>query len=199
MSVTAVVAVNHLGSSVLAPPQVFATPELGLESSDFELFQIPSQAAIQPEILAERWRALQARTHPDRFATQGESAVRVAMQYSVRVNEAYQRLRAPDTRFGYLCELHGVAINAQTNTVMPSEFLMQQMHWREALEQAHELAQVEQISAEVLQFKAQIEDECVAAIDVKKDFQHAASLVRCLMFLKKLQTDIDKKIDQLES
>ena len=46
-------------------------------------------------MLDARWRALQAQVHPDRFAAEGAAAQRVAMQWAVRVNEAYRRLKDP--------------------------------------------------------------------------------------------------------
>ena len=87
-------------------------------------------------MLDARWKDLQREAHPDRFAAQGPAAQRVAMQWSVRINEAYQRLRDPLKRAAYLCELHGAPIRAEDNTAMPAAFLMQQMQWREALDDA---------------------------------------------------------------
>ena len=67
---------------------------------------------------------------------EGTASQRVAMQWAVRVNEAYQRLKDPLRRAAYLCELRGAPIDAETNTAMPADFLLQQMQWREALEDA---------------------------------------------------------------
>ena len=61
------------------------------------------------------------------------------MQWSVRINEAYQRLKDPLRRAAYLCELGGASIQAENNTAMPTAFLMQQMSWREALDEATDL------------------------------------------------------------
>ena len=41
------------------------------------------------------------------------------------------------------------AIQADSNTAMPAAFLMQQMQWREALEEAADAAAVERLDAEV--------------------------------------------------
>ena len=109
-----------------------------IDSSDFDIFGIAPRHALDRAALDDRWRALQADVHPDRFATDPVAGQRVAMQWAVRVNEAYQRLRDPVKRAAYLCELNGVPIDAETNTAMPTEFLVQQLEWREALAEASE-------------------------------------------------------------
>ena len=99
-------------------------------------------------MLDARWKDLQREAHPDRFAAQGPAAQRVAMQWSVRINEAYQRLRDPLKRAAYLCELHGAPIRAEDNTAMPAAFLMQQMQWREALDEATGAAELDALEDE---------------------------------------------------
>ena len=73
-----------------------------LDSDDFELFGLPRRFALDRSELDTRWRELQAEVHPDRFAVEGAAAQRVAMQWAVRVNEAYQRLKDPLKRAAYL-------------------------------------------------------------------------------------------------
>ena len=107
-----------------------------LQANDFELFGLPQQFALDRGQLDDTWKALQREAHPDRFAPEGAAAQRVAMQWSVRINEAYQRLKDPLKRAAYLCELRGVPVQAESNKAMPPAFLMQQMEWREALDDA---------------------------------------------------------------
>lgn len=107
-----------------------------LDDDDFALFGLPRRQALDRAALDATWRRLQAEVHPDRFAGQGAAAQRVAMQWSVRVNEAYRRLKDPVQRAAVLCALAGVPIDAERNTAMPASFLMQQMAWREALDDA---------------------------------------------------------------
>ena len=109
---------------------------LNLQSSDFELFGLAERFAQDRAAIDARWKELQREAHPDKFAAQGPAAQRIAMQWSVRINEAYQRLKDPLKRAAYLCELRGAPINAENNTAMPAEFLIEQMAWREALEEA---------------------------------------------------------------
>ncbi len=83
---------------------------------------MPARFAQDRAALDARWKDLQREAHPDRFAAQGAAAQRVAMQWSVRINEAYQRLKDPLKRAAYLCELHGAPIDAENNTAMPARF-----------------------------------------------------------------------------
>ena len=107
-----------------------------LDDDDFTLFGLPLRFALDRADLDQHWRRLQGEVHPDRFASQGTAAQRVAMQWAVRINEAARRLKDPLARAGYLCELRGVPVSAEVNTAMPPQFLMRQMEWREALAEA---------------------------------------------------------------
>ena len=122
---------------------------MNLQSNDFELFGLPPQFAVDKVALDERWKALQREAHPDRHATADAATQRRAMQWSVRINEAYQRLKDPIKRASYLCELNGESIGAENNTAMPAAFLMQQMQWREDLEDAESVADLERMADEV--------------------------------------------------
>ena len=172
-------------------------PLISLSANDFVLFGVPAQFAQDRAALDARWKDLQREAHPDRFAAQGAAAQRQAMQWSVRINEAYQRLKDPVRRAAYLCELGGAPIQAESNTAMPARFLMQQMEWREALEDARSLADIESLQAEVITFRAQVLAEVAQALDVDHDLPHAVALVRSLMFVERFAEDIDKRCDQL--
>ena len=123
---------------------------LNLQSNDFEIFGIEPRISRWTALrLDARWKDLQREAHPDRFATADAQAQRQAMQWSVRINEAYQRLKDPLKRAAYLCELNGAPIQAENNTAMPAAFLMQQMQWREDLEEASGLADLERMADDV--------------------------------------------------
>ena len=170
---------------------------MNLQSTDFELFGIPAQFAQDRATLDAKWKDLQREAHPDKFAAQGLAAQRVAMQWSVRINEAYQRLKDPLKRASYLCEINGAPINAENNTAMPADFLMQQMEWREALDEAKTVEKMDQIALEANKYGRDQLSKIEQSIDVRKDFSSAATQVRSLMFIERFQTDIETRIDQL--
>lgn len=170
---------------------------MNLQSDDFELFGVPQRFAQERSALDARWKELQREAHPDRFAAQGAAAQRVAMQWSVRINEAYQCLKDPLRRAAYLCELHGAPIRAEDNTAMPAEFLMQQMQWREDLEDADSAAAVDALEAQVQQARRAALERCASLIDTQRDFVAAAQQVRALMFIARFAKDIVRRQDQL--
>lgn len=172
---------------------------MNLSDDDFTLFGLPPRFALDRAALDQRWRQLQAEVHPDRFAADGAAAQRVAMQWAVRVNEAYQRLKEPLSRGAYLCELRGAAIDAERNTAMPASFLMQQMAWREALDDAADLAAVERLDAEVLAAERAMQAELQRLLDDAADAPAAAAEVRALMFVRRFRADIERRLETLEA
>jgi molecular chaperone HscB len=172
---------------------------MNLQSTDFQLFGIPQQFAQDRAALDTRWKELQHQAHPDKFAAQGAAAQRIAMQWSVRINEAYQRLKEPIQRAAYLCELNGAPINAENNTAMPATFLMQQMELREALDDASSEENLDEISQQAAQILREQLSKAERLIDQSKDFSSAAQAVRALMFIEKFQRDIERRIDALQN
>ncbi len=172
---------------------------MNLQSNDFELFGLPLTFAQDRAAIDARWKDLQREAHPDKFAAQGAAAQRLAMQWSVRINEAYQRLKDPLKRAAYLCELHAAPVNAENNTAMPAAFLMQQMQWREDLEAASKPEEVDQISAQLSSSLREQLLKCEHLIDVEHDFKAAVAQVRVLMFLDRFSADVDARSGQLET
>src|SRR5258705_5938411 len=109
---------------------------MNLDENHFQIFGVPARLEMDLEALETRYRELQREVHPDRFASASGAEQRVSMQLATRVNEAYQTLRSPLMRAGYLLQLQGVDPEFETNTAMPAEFLAGQMEKREELEAA---------------------------------------------------------------
>jgi len=169
-----------------------------LSDDDFTLFGLPRRQALQRAEIDARRRDLQAQVHPDRFASEGAAAQRLAMQWAVRVNEAYQRLKDPLARAAYLCELRGVPVDAERNTAMPGTFLMQQMQWREALDEAQGLADVEGLDEQVGKDEAARLAELSLLLDERNDTAAAAAQVRALMFVGRFRADVARRLEALD-
>jgi molecular chaperone HscB len=170
-----------------------------LDDDDFTLFGLPARFAQDRAEIDARWRALQSEVHPDRFVGEGGAAQRVAMQWAVRVNEAHQRLKDPLKRGAYLCELRGAPVNAERNTAMPAAFLMQQMAWRESLDEAADAEAVEAIDEAVAGHERALLGELRVLLDERNDAVAAAQQVRALMFMSRFRDDIRRRLEALDA
>jgi len=170
---------------------------LNLQSSDFELFGLPERFAQDRAAIDARWKELQREAHPDRFAAQGQAAQRVAMQWSARINEAYQRLKDPQKRAAYLCELRGAPINAENNTAMPAAFLVEQMEWREALDDARSEEAVDALDVQLGRARKEALERIGRLLDEENDAVSAAQQVRALMFIERFGEDVQARLEQL--
>ncbi len=170
---------------------------MNIDDDDFTLFGLPERFALDAARLDQRWRELQAQVHPDRFAAQGVAAQRIAMQWSVRVNQAYQRLKDPLKRAAYLCERRGAPVQAERNTAMPREFLMQQMAWREALDEAQDGAAVQALEVQVVAHEHERLGRLQQLLDEHGDAAAAAEQLRALMFVARFRQDVEARLEKL--
>ncbi|MES2940320.1 MAG: Fe-S protein assembly co-chaperone HscB [Pseudomonadota bacterium] len=170
---------------------------LDLQSDDFDLFGLPRRFAQDRAAIDARWKELQREAHPDRFAAQGGAAQRIAMQWSVRINEAYQRLKDPLKRAAYLCELRGAAIDAEKNTSMPAVFLVEQLKWREELEEAETQEALDALCGHIEHTRRQALQRIEHLLDDERDAPAAAQQVRALMFVERFAQDVDRRYEQL--
>ena len=171
---------------------------MNLEDNDFVLFGLPEQYDLDRADLDARWRRLQSSAHPDRFAAEGGTAQRMAMQWSVRINQAYARLREPLSRAAYLCELRGAPIAANSNTAMPPEFLLQQMAWREALAESPNDTELAALEVQVRAAEADQLAQLSVLLDMQAAPVEAAERVRALMFIQRFRADLRERLDALQ-
>jgi molecular chaperone HscB len=159
----------------------------------FELFGLEPVFDLPQAELDDRFRRYQAAVHPDRHAGGSDTQRRLALQFAANGNEAYRILSDATSRGAYLCELHGAPIDAERNTAMPADFLMQQMAWREAIDEVRGLDG--DVAASGLGARLGAERDLTLArlkdlIDGERDFPQAAMQVRRLMFYDKLQSEL---------
>jgi len=167
----------------------------------FELFGLAPTFALDPEALERSYRDIQSRVHPDRFAHAGDAERRASLQWTTRVNEAYRTLKDPVQRGKHILELHGVDVAFETNTQMPTDFLMQQLELREELESAtdaKDASRLDRLRARLRTQKQGLEKQIGDAIDARKDYPAAAGLVRKMMFLGRLDAEIDAAYEEIE-
>jgi molecular chaperone HscB len=173
---------------------------MNLNQNHFELFGLPARFDVDLAQLDTRYRELQREVHPDRFAAAPDAERRVSMQLATRVNEAYQTLKSPLKRAVYILQLRGVDPKLETNTAMPSEFLMEQISWRERIEAGSEEPEA------LLRLQAGLRDESRkiyetlhGQLDERRDDEAASQTARMLMFYEKLDEEIGDKLAELET
>ena len=164
---------------------------MDIQDTHFALFGLPERFAIDADALDRAYRALQSRVHPDRFASASAAERRVALQWSTRANEAYRALREPLSRAIYLCTLRGDDPSAETSTTMPSDFLMQQLEWRETLDDAADTPALDALDRELAERRAAMIVNVSAALDDQRDDARAVALVRQWMFVERFAEDIE--------
>jgi len=165
----------------------------------FELFQLPPTFAIDSNALDRAYYEVQNQVHPDKFSTAGNAEKRVAMQWATRANEAYQTLKYPLKRAIYLCRLNGFDLQSESSILMPRDFLMQQISWREALEEATSTSDEAGLSAldTTLRHSRSGEIEQLQTLFNQYDFPAAAMAVRRLMFIEKFGIEVADAYDML--
>lgn len=157
----------------------------------FSLFGLPARFDLDAQALESAWRTVAARVHPDRYATASPAERRVAMQWAARANEAYRHLRDPLLRARYLCEQAGVDLQTESNTSMDTAFLMQQMTWREMMDDARDDAAVlAALRTELEQARQQMRAVLTRLLDEQRDYAAAGLKVREWMFVEKLAQEL---------
>ncbi len=174
---------------------------IDLTDNYFELFSLPVDFDIDLGELGERYRALQQDVHPDRFAASDAQAQRASVQRTTHLNEAYETLKDPLQRGFYMLKLQGVGSDDHEYTTADGAFLMQQLEHREALEevpqQADPFAALDALRETI---EAEEREQMAAfrrAWDTA-DYDAANDALTKVLFIRKLQQQIDETEEQLE-
>ncbi len=167
-----------------------------MSQTHFQLFNLPQTFAIDLAALDTQYRRLQSEVHPDRFASASDAEKRQSLQLATQANDAYQTLKNPLQRGRYLLQLKGIDTLEESNTAMPTVFLIQQMEWRETIEDAQNVAQLEVLQQELRDGTKALQTKLEAALDQNNDDKAATEAVRQLSFMDKLLTEIDSAIEQ---
>ena len=169
-----------------------------LEKNYFDLFGLPATFDLDVADLAVRYRELQRRFHPDRFASASAPERRLSVQLTAQVNAAFQTLKDPVARARYLLGMQGVETGEDADTAMDTNFLMEQMELRESLAEARE-ATDRHVRLETLRRRVNKEFEersdllhTYLAENAERARQQARNLVREMQFLQKLAHEIEE-------
>jgi molecular chaperone HscB len=167
----------------------------------FELFGLAPRFTIDLHNLEMSFRRLQSELHPDRHVSHSEAERRMALQLSTTVNDGYRALRHPASRAQCLIGLAGKS-EADASAAVSPAFLMAQMEWREAIEEACAASDVSALEALSRRLRHKVgthEKELAVVLDEQGNFEVAAQRVNELRFYEKLRVEIEDALDRLAS
>jgi molecular chaperone HscB len=147
--------------------------------------------------LQQRYFALQARLHPDRFASRSALERAASLAQATDLNEAYRTLRDPLLRAAYLLALAGAESPTDSSaTVEDPELLMESLERREELAAAESPGTV-QAMIDAAERGAK---ECVSSLSAAfaaNDLAAASHLATRLKYLDKLAEEARTRVARL--
>ena len=169
----------------------------------FELFGLPVTFDIDTGDLAVRYREVQRRVHPDKFANASDQDRRLSLQMTALINEAFQTLKDPVRRGRYLLSLRGIDLGDETDTAMDPAFLMEQIELRENLEAVKQADNPHKHLAELANRIEQRLQDGIGQFrralleDTPETNKQARNAVREMQFLEKMRREIDNLEEEL--
>ena len=164
-------------------------------NNPFALFDLPVAFQVDSALLNERYLALQKSLHPDNFSAASAQEQRLAIQKSAEINDALRILKDPIARADSIIALNtGERENLEEKSNKDIGFLMQQMEWRETLENIENRKDTDELTAfaqEINQIRHAILSELSTALDAQQ-WDIARAITDKLRFIKKLQTEIER-------
>ena len=164
-------------------------------NNPFALFDLPVAFQVDSALLNERYLALQKSLHPDNFSATSAQEQRLAIQKSAEINDALRILKDPIARADSIIALNtGERENLEEKSNKDIGFLMQQMEWRETLENIENRKDTDELTAfaqEINQIRHAILSELSTALDAQQ-WDIARAITDKLRFIKKLQTEIER-------
>jgi molecular chaperone HscB len=164
----------------------------------FARLGLPRSFDVDAGDLDKRYFAFQRNLHPDRFARKTARERALAESQSASLNQAYETLKDPLRRAGYLLELAGrpsAAVNAAT--VDDEELLTEALENREALMEAEDGAAVDEIGSRA----AAAAVRCLADLGsafARDDLDEADRLTTRMRYWRKLGEEVRAKRRLLE-
>ena len=164
----------------------------------FTLFGLPTDFNISAARLEAAYLTLQKNAHPDKFARADSLQRNLANQHTALVNLAYGLLKSPLGRAQHLLQLHNDYEVETEQTINDEDFLMEQMKWREEVEDAGDSAeQLGALKEQVEEHLKQLYDAYSASYSRLKPSQDAAELISLfhkMQYFTRLNQEITGKL-----
>ena len=176
-------------------------------SNYFEIFGLPVSYQVDLTLLSDRYRSMQRKFHPDRYASKPAQEQRLAVQYAAVINQAYTELSSPLLRAQYLLSLKNMdsAMDSagDVKITRDPQFLMQQIELREKLADLSE-AEANDAFAILGEVAGQAKSDYIGLQQVFdqqyscSDFQSAEETVAKMQFFSKLLNETEQLEQELD-
>lgn len=166
----------------------------------FALFGMPIRYPIDYNLLTSRFYDLQRQFHPDRFVFQDVQKSLTVLQKAATINQAYQTLKYPLKRAKYILSLYGIDLSNEQHTVSDTAFLMEQLELRQELDVIELQVNKKTLLKEfTLRLQALIKQRSRLMVEQlnQEQWAAAADTVRKLLFLDKLQEQVEQLTEKL--
>jgi molecular chaperone HscB len=165
----------------------------------FQLFSIPEIYQLDIGLLGENYRGMQVEMHPDRFVNAPEEEKMRSVQRSSALNQAYDTLKDPLKRAGYMLELQGLNVEQVSQHDLGIDLLMEQMNLRESLDKLPKnesaLNALNRLKKEVLE-KLNSREESFSNMFMDSELATAKKIFHEMQFLQKLLIEINQGEEQ---
>lgn len=159
----------------------------------FQIFDLPVDFQLDEKVLNARYLKLQKALHPDNFVSSSALDQRIAMQKSTEVNDALKTLKDPILRAEAIIALNtGEQLDLEQKSTQDVAFLMQQLQWREQLEEVESQQDERALNVFAKEIKQETQSLLTALFESLKSQQWARASQYCdklrlpINFLKKL-------------
>ena len=169
-------------------------------ANPFKLFNLPVQFDIDSAQLSERYLALQKSLHPDNFSASSSTEQRLAMQKSAEVNDALHILKDPILRAESIIQIHtGENRDIEQKSQRDMAFLIQQLEWRETLENIKSAKNETKLTAFTQEIKLEQKKiiEQLTNLLAQQQWENALIVSDKLRFIKKLLVEIERVEEKL--
>jgi molecular chaperone HscB len=124
----------------------------------FDFYNIPESFHPDQSELKKTFYRLSKQYHPDFYANEDDAKQQEILELSTLNNKAYQALSDPAKLLEYILRLHDL-VSEGAKPQLPSDFLMEMMDINERLMEVEGQQQLGHITAEVLAFESDINEE----------------------------------------
>jgi len=155
------------------------------QASLFDVLGLPTTFFLDEKLLEDRFKDLNRKLHPDRFAQKDARERRLSLEWTTAVNDAYRTLREPPRRAAYLLKAHGVDVEKESGQSatqrLPPDFLETVLEDREALAEARagkDLPRVRELGKAIAVRSAGVLEELTRTL---REFESTGASARALL------------------